>query len=644
MVCVSGREALANCLWRAVATTTIISSADRRRRDFRCKTGAPTAWKMRTADPTDGGVAPSATPARTSSATDILLVDDNAANLVAIRAALGEPGVDVICAQSGPQALAVAQQHSFAVMLIDVNMPTMDGFQTARLIREQPGARHTPIIFLTAYPRSDQEMLGGYELGAVDFLHKPILAQVLRAKVSVFVELARRTAEVARQVELLREQQSLLQDRRLEEERRRWEEESLRGQRDEARRTAEALVLKTQELAATIEEKERVEKELINSNRALAAADRRKDEFLAVLGHELRNPLAPLMAGLEILKRGLNATPIDVVRLHRTRQAMGRQLKHLNRLVDDLLDVQRINSGKIELRKETVSLRDVVEQAVATVRPALDDREHTLVLDLPGEPVALVADGVRLTQVIANLLNNAIRYTDPGGQISLAARRESDEVCVQVTDNGRGIAADVLPRIFGMFIQEQEGGGGLGLGLTLVQRLVTLHGGRVQAHSEGPGAGATFTAWVPIGEPGKLTSMAREPSAPVAHAGFNRPLVIALIDDNPDIRETMSELLSSWGHRVEVASDGLAGVELISRCRPDLAIVDIGLPKLDGYGVATEVRRRLGKGQTRLVAVSGYGQEADRKRSMEVGFDAHLVKPVDVDSILHLLALPAPPS
>ena len=245
-------------------------------------------------------------------------------------------------------------------------------------MRELPGSRHTPIIFLTAYPRSDQEMVSGYELGAVDFLLKPILPQVLRAKVSVFVELARRNVEVARQIELLREQQSLLHERRLEEERRRWEEESLRGQRDEARRTAEALALKTQELAATIEEKERVERELIQSNQALAAADRRKDEFLAVLGHELRNPLAPLMAGLEILKRGLNASPVDGTRLHRTRQAMGRQLKHLSRLVDDLLDVQRINSGKIELRKETVGLREVIEQAVATVRPALEEREHEL--------------------------------------------------------------------------------------------------------------------------------------------------------------------------------------------------------------------------------------------------------------------------
>ena len=277
-----------------------------------------------------------------------------------------------------------------------------------------------------------------------------------------------------------------MHEQRLQEERRRWEEESLRGQRDEARRAAEALALKAQELAATIEEKDRVESELIRSNRALAAADRRKDEFLAVLGHELRNPLAPLMAGLEILKRGLNATPVDAVRLHRTRQAMGRQLKHLQpaggrpaRRPAHQLGQDRAAQGDGEpARRDRPggghgapgARASAATPSPSSCRPA---------------PVALVADGVRLTQVIANLLNNAIRYTDPPGQIALRAARQGDEVRVQVTDNGRGIAADVLPRIFGMFIQEQEGGGGLGLGLTLVQRLVGLHGGRVQAQQRG---------------------------------------------------------------------------------------------------------------------------------------------------------------
>ena len=276
-------------------------------------------------------------------------------------------------------------------------MPSLDGYETARLIRERKRSRHTPIIFVTAYSRDDREVLEAYELGAVDFLFKPIVPEVLRAKAAVFVELQRRSAEVARQAELLRENERLLHEQRMEEERRRWEEESLRRQRDEAQRAAEELALKAEELAATIDEKERIEQALIRSNQELAAADRRKDEFLAVLGHELRNPLAPLVAGLEILKRGIGDGPsaqsaAELDRLQRTRDAMDRQVRYLARLVDDLLDVSRINSGKIELRRAPVNLHEVVEQAVAAVRPALDERRHQLQTKLPAEPVILVAD------------------------------------------------------------------------------------------------------------------------------------------------------------------------------------------------------------------------------------------------------------
>jgi CheY-like chemotaxis protein len=299
----------------------------------------------------------------------------------------------------------------------------------------------------------------------------------------------------------------------------------------------------------------------------------------------------------------------------------------------------------------------VVEQAVAAVRPALDERQHELEISLPDQPTTLVADGVRLTQVVANLLNNAIRYTDPPGKIALRCRATDETLTIEVTDNGRGIAADLLPRIFGMFVQEQKGGGGLGLGLTLVERLVNLHGGRVYATSDGPGLGATFVVELPMhtssessanlpvlaGAPAATTSTgtvtvtvdAPQPRSPV------RPLSIVLVDDNPDIRETMFELLRTWGHSVDMAQDGPSAVELILRVKPDLAFVDIGLPKMDGYGVATEVRTRLGPERTRLVAMSGYGQESDRRRSLESGFNAHLVKPADIDDILNIIS-PAP--
>jgi two-component system, sensor histidine kinase len=583
---------------------------------------------------------------------DILVVDDNPANLLAIEAALGDLALNMRRANSGGEALRLLLERDFALILLDVNMPSLDGYETARLIRDRKRSRHTPIIFVTAYSRDDREVLRAYALGAVDFLFKPIVPEVLRAKVAVFVELSLRTAEVARQAEQLREHERLALEQRLTDERRRWQEEALRRQRDEAQRAAQALALKAEELAATIEEKERIEQALIRSNQELAAADRRKDEFLAVLGHELRNPLAPLVAGLEILKRRLGNGIEDDDRLVRTREAMERQVRYLARLVDDLLDVSRINSGKIELRKAQVNLSEVMEQAVAAVRPTLEEHRHQLELLLPSQPVTLVADAVRLTQVMANLLNNAIRYTADGGRIRVhcETRDDGSGLIIRVVDNGRGIPPELLPRIFGMFVQEQAGGGGLGLGLTLVERLVKLHGGKVSAHSDGSGKGATFTVELPLvlapgidsGEvPLIATSNGRSPAharTAAAAPQEQRPLAICLVDDNPDIRETMCDLLSTWGHNVETATDGPSGVELILRRQPDLAFVDIGLPKLDGYGVAAEVRARLPAARTRLVAMSGFGQEADRRRSLEVGFNAHLVKPADIDAILNVLS------
>ncbi len=571
-------------------------------------------------------------------AGEILLVDDNPANLLAIEAALGDLALAVQRAHSGSEALRILLERDFALILLDVNMPSMDGFDTAKLIRERKRSRHTPIIFVTAYSRDDRQVLAAYELGAVDFLFKPIVPEMLRAKASVFVELQRRTAEVARQADLLRAHEGLAHEQRLQEERRRWEEASLRRQRDEAQRAAEALKLKAQELAATIDEKVRVERALLESNRELAEADRRKDEFLAVLGHELRNPLAPLHAGLALFKRGLIADPIETGRLLRTRDTMERQVRYLARLVDDLLDVSRISSGKIELRKEIVGLGEVVEQAIAAVRPALHERKHELSTDLPSERVELRADIVRLTQVLANLLTNAIRYTDEGGRIVLACRVSGGDVEFKITDNGRGIPAELLPQIFGMFVQERAGGGGLGLGLTLVERLVALHGGRVTAASPGPGQGATFTVRIPQGIASEADASKTPPASVSGVYQAVTSLKVVLVEDNSDIRETISELLSVWGHSVQVAADGPSGVELILRVRPDIALVDLGLPGFDGYTVATKVRKEPGFERMRLIAMSGFGQESDRRKSREVGFNAHLVKPADTEALIKLLS------
>jgi len=530
---------------------------------------------------------------------DILVVDDNPANLLAIESSLGDLGGRVVRAQSGSEALRTLLARDFALILLDVKMPSMDGFETARMIRQRKRSRHTPIIFITAHGRDDRDVLAAYELGAVDFLFKPIVPEVLRAKVSVFVELQRRADEMARQAELLREHERREYERDLGEQRRSWDEEALRQRMDE-----------------------------------LAEADRRKDEFLAMLGHELRNPLAPILSGLDLLKvrQDPKVDPVSVT----VQGRMRRQLEHLTRLVDDLLDLSRINTGVIELHKAPVLLQDVIEQALVTSRPLIEESEHCLTLDLPEHPVTVLGDSVRLTQIVANLLNNAARYTDKRGSIQLVCRELPDAVELRVTDTGRGIAREILPRVFDMFVQERRGNGGLGLGLTLVQRLVTLHGGTVTAHSDGVGKGSEFVVRLPIA---RDLAPAVEQQPPQASSSGSKPpaLRVVLVEDNDDIRETTKELLTLLGHDVQAAANGEAGAELILRTEPDIALVDLGLPLLDGYGVAARVRSRLGPHQLKLVAMSGYGRESDRQRARDSGFDAHLVKPVALENLMNVL-------
>jgi signal transduction histidine kinase len=541
---------------------------------------------------------------------DILVVDDNAANLLAIEAALGEASARVVRAQSGNEALRLLLQRDFALILLDVKMPSMGGLETARIIRSRRRSSHTPIMFVTAHGRDDADVRAAYQLGAVDFLFKPVIPEVLRAKVAVFVELQRRTAEVASQAELIREHERREHERALGEERAWWEAETLRRQ------------------MADLEE-----------------ADRRKDHFLAVLGHELRNPLAPIVTGLEVLRRKFEAHPgLDEVSL-RTRDSMERQALHLTRLVDDLLDISRINSGKFELQETPLSIQDVIEQALATSQPAIDQKQHRLRLDVPAVPIMVYGDAVRLVQVVANLLNNAARYTEPCGELEIRCERVGERVQVHVADNGRGIAPSFLPRLFDMFSQEQPSAGtGLGLGLTVVKRIVSMHHGSVAVRPRVSTQGSEFTVELPImmTAPKTESEFSNTPAPPAeiqappaVHASGLR---VVLVEDNDDIREIMQELLSVWGHEVEVASDGVAGAELILKLRPDVALIDIGLPQLDGYGVATRVRSQLHGGTIKLVAMTGFGQDSDRKRAKDAGFDAHLVKPPDVDALQRILA------
>jgi PAS domain S-box-containing protein len=366
---------------------------------------------------------------------------------------------------------------------------------------------------------------------------------------------------------------------------------------------------------------------------ALREADRRKDEFLAVLAHELRNPLAPVRNAIEILRASPAASPP----LQWTHDVIDRQVRQLSRLVDDLLDVSRITSGKIELRRERIALSAAVRLALESSRPMIDRGNHELTLGLPAEPLWLEADLARIAQVISNLLNNAARYTRAGGHIWLTAERSGTSAVVHVRDNGIGIQPEMRTRIFDMFTQAAHPGshaqGGLGIGLTLVQRLVELHGGTVEARSEGIGRGSDFVVTLPLA----TVECANEPEmGEDERAQDGQPRRILVVDDNRDAADSLCMLLKARGHEVRVAYDGLEAVGAAVAFAPEVVLLDIGLPKLSGYEAAPRIREARGD-DVLLIAVTGWGQEEDRRRAREAGFDHHLTKPVDPAAIARLI-------
>jgi signal transduction histidine kinase/DNA-binding response OmpR family regulator len=375
-------------------------------------------------------------------------------------------------------------------------------------------------------------------------------------------------------------------------------------------------------------ERDRLIAELQGRNAELREADRRKDQFLAMLAHELRNPLAPVTNAVRLLQD----YGADAQMRERALAAAGRQVRHMTRLVDDLLDVSRVRSGKVCLRKETVDLARVVREAVQSVDELVASRRHALELELPGAPVLVEGDAVRLTQVVENLLTNAVKYTDPGGHLRVELRREGSEAVLAVQDDGIGIAPDLRDGIFELFVQAEQGvdrsRGGLGIGLSLVKTLVDMHGGAVGVTSAGPGQGSTFTVRLPALAEDTEVPAAPEPARP---ARGRRPRDILVVEDNADIRETLGELLRRRGHAVREAEGGRAALELARDLAPEVALVDIGLPELDGFEVAERLREMAP--EVRLVALTGYGRAEDRRRGAEAGFLAHLVKPVDIDEL-----------
>ncbi len=668
----------------------------------------------------------------------ILLVDDEPRNLTVLQSVLEDPGYRLVCAESAEQALLALVVEEFALLVIDIQMPGMSGFELAQMIKQRKKTAGVPIIFLTAYYSEDRHVLEGYGTGAVDYLHKPINPAILRSKVDVFVELYRKSRESARvnrelqgevaarrraeeqlrqlndeleprvadrTVELVQANAALLEsERRLRlalraghtgvwdwdfaTNRLTWSEESyaiFAMQPGSFQETIEAFKQLVHEadrervfetLKAAIDQGENYTCEfrifrpdgdvrwVINlgvvqfdatgqptsmtgtitdvtdrkcAEEVLKHADQRKDEFLATLAHELRNPLAPIRTGLHILNLSQDPAVAD-----RTREMMERQLSHMVRLIDDLMDVSRITSGKVTLRKEQVLLRSVTETAVEASRPVIEAAGHALKLTLPEEPVWLAADPTRLAQVISNLLTNAAKYTPEGGCIELSAASEGGEVIVRVTDTGLGIPPGMLAEVFEMFTQVnrnlERSQGGLGIGLALVKRLFEIHGGTITAESPGLGQGSTFTVRLPRVD-ARAGPIEKPPTA--ATGSVQLPLPgrrVLVVDDNKDVAESLANMLQIGGHEIQTAHSGPAALDAARPFKPDVVFLDIGLPGMSGYEVAKRLRKEASLSGAVLVALTGWGSDDVKRLSREAGFDFHLTKPVELTAIERILA------
>jgi signal transduction histidine kinase len=530
-----------------------------------------------------------------SETINILLVDDEPRNIEALEAILDDPTYHLLKANDAERALRLLLENDVAAIVLDIKMPGVSGFELAQLIKGTKKFRQIPLVFLTAYLVDDADVLMGYGAGAVDYLTKPVNPQILRHKVAVFADLFRKTRALAELNDHL-----------------------------EARVQARTA-------------------ELEQSEGALRQANKQKDLFLATLAHELRNPLAPLRTGLDLLlgQPGQSETST------RTLAAMNRQLGHMVRLVDDLLDVSRINRGTLEMRKERADLGPIIERAVETMHPVLTRREQvvTVVADAHA-PVTAFVDATRIAQVVGNLLNNASKHSPQGARIEVRVQRDGDgpTASIQVVDHGVGIPGDQLQRVFEMFTRIERAApaenDGLGIGLALSLQLAKLHGGTLTAASEGEGKGATFTLSLPapVTVPEDVTAASAETSvkAPPPAVELLKGLRIVVVEDNEDAADTMSEWLVHLGHDVQVARTGPDGVALVLEQRPDVVFCDIGLPGMDGVDVCRDIVRGMQVPPV-MIALTGWGREADRRRTMEAGFQHHLVKPVAPEKLRTVL-------
>jgi len=559
-------------------------------------------------------------------AANILLVDDQPARLLTYRAILEPLGHNLVAVNSGLEALEALMKQEFAVVLLDVKMPGMDGFETAALIHDHPRFETTPIIFVTGVHVTEFDRLKGYKAGAIDYVYIPVVPEILRSKVAVLIELDRQRRAL----------QSV--NKQLADSNKRLEEANYALQ-SEKTRELEAINARlsqaNDELSRSNRSLETEIRERIRAENSLKEAVVKRDEFLAMLSHELRNPLSPLRNASHMLMQGDTQDPKIVW----SRGVIARQLKHLIRLVDDLLDVSRIARGKIVLLSEPVKVADVLAAAVETVQPLLEQKRQQLAIQAPDGELVVRGDPVRLAQVVGNLLHNAAKYTGEGGSISLSAWSRDGRAEIVVRDSGIGIAPDAMPRIFELFTQipseRASTTGGLGIGLALVRALVELHGGEIRAASSGIDQGSEFSVRLPL-----LTAAdAREDQVPQEKAETVLPVRrnILIADDNQDALESLALMLRMEGHEVHCASDGEEALLLAGQRKPEIVVLDVGMPKLDGCEVARRIRAESwGRGAV-LVALTGWGQEVDRRRSREAGFDMHLVKPVDPAALCDML-------
>jgi signal transduction histidine kinase/ActR/RegA family two-component response regulator len=449
-------------------------------------------------------------------------------------------------------------------------------------------------MFVSGVHLTEFDRLRGYASGAVDYVPVPVVPEILRAKVSVFVDLFRKTRDLERL------------NRELEQ------------------RVAE----RTAELEATAAN-------LRDREEALREADRRKDEFLAMLAHEIRNPLAPIRTAVQLLR----LKELSEAQRTNARDVIERQVEHLVRLIDDLLDVARITRGAITLQRAQVDVAEIVARAVETSRPLIDSRQHELAIVLPDESLSVFGDVTRLSQVLANLLNNAAKYTDAHGRIQVRVERDGGQVVIRVQDNGIGISREMLSKVFDLFAQAERSldraSGGLGIGLALVRRLIEMHGGSVSAHSGGVGQGTEMVVRLPVGIDHRAPLRPQETEEAAAPTTLSRRILI--VDDNKDAADSMALLVETAGHRVRTAYDGQEALDLASAFAPDVLLLDLGVPGLNGFEIARHIRRQPWGKTVSLIAVTGWGQEQDRRRTAEAGFDAHLIKPVGTADLLSAL-------